>query len=92
MAIPVAEYLSILLLIVASLFLFYAEKKDKLKFRQIGYSIICASIWLSSLSWFGMPFIDVVFMITGVLAFIVNIYFVVRLFYKTNAGLNNIKE
>jgi hypothetical protein len=92
MAIPIAEYLSILLLIIASFFLFYSAKKDKLKFRQIGYSIICASLWCSSLSWFGMPFIDVVFMITGVLAFIANIYFLVHLFLRPNEGLKNVRD
>jgi hypothetical protein len=88
MAIPIAEYLSLLVLIMAAFFLFYAFKRDALKYRLIGYSLICASIWLSSLSWFGMPFIDFVFMITALLAFIVNIFFVAILF-RSNTQTSN---
>ena len=84
MAIPIAEYLSLAVLIIAASILIYSLKRDAFRFRLIGYSLICASVWLSSLSWFGMPFIDSVFMLTAVLAFIANIYFIVILF-RSNA-------
>ena len=88
MAIPFAEYLSIPVLIIAASILFYSLKKDDHKLRLIGYSLICASVWLSSLSWFGMPFIDFVFMLTAILAFITNIYFIVILF-RSNTQASN---
>jgi hypothetical protein len=79
MAIPIAEYLSFPALIIAVFFLGYSIKNDARTYRLIGYSFICTSIWLSSLSWLGIPFIDFVFMITAAIGFILNMFLVVIL-------------